>query len=186
MIARLHAMYQRSRKILMFLIVIFLTVNIFGIVGAVMTTMHASWGTLDCGWQMMYMGLIDEYQRKSFSPAPICARLTFRKITYFWIPLLGYSALRGRSSHYVSQFGLLSNTSVNCDHTRQEGLSGLWGTVSGWWWKLTCFTLRGEFMLWTWFLFPLKDRTYQLYCCFLLPHYALFVSTTLRGMLMFR
>jgi hypothetical protein len=43
MIARLHAMYQRSRKILMFLIVIFLTVNIFGIVGAVMTTMHASW-----------------------------------------------------------------------------------------------------------------------------------------------
>jgi hypothetical protein len=43
MIARLHAMYQRSRKILIFLIVIFLTVNIFGVVGAVMTTTHASW-----------------------------------------------------------------------------------------------------------------------------------------------
>jgi hypothetical protein len=46
MIARLHAMYQQSRKILIFLIVTFLTVNIFGVVGAVMTMTHASWGTL--------------------------------------------------------------------------------------------------------------------------------------------
>jgi hypothetical protein len=46
MIARLHAMYQQPRKILIFLFVTFLTVNIFGVVGAVMTMTHASWGTL--------------------------------------------------------------------------------------------------------------------------------------------
>jgi hypothetical protein len=123
-----------------------------------------------------------QYQRKSFSPAPICARSTLRKIPYFWVPFLGYSALCGSSSHYVSQFRSLSNTSVKYDHIRQEGLSGLWGTVSGWWWKLTCFTLQGEFMLWTWLLFPLKDRTHQLYCCFLLPHHSWLVSSTLSGM----
>jgi len=60
MIARLHAMYQQSRKILIFLIVTFLTVNIFGVVGAVMTMTHASWGTLkSCAWQEMYVGLAD-------------------------------------------------------------------------------------------------------------------------------
>jgi len=186
MIARLHAMYQWSRKILIFLIVIFLTVNIFGVVGAVVTTTHASWGTLkSCAWQKCTWGSLMQSQRKSFSPAPICAQLTLRKIPYFWVPLLGYLALRGRSSHYVSQFGSLSNTSVNYNHTRQEGLSGLWGTVSGWWWKLTCFTLRGEFMLWTWPLFPLKDWTYQLHCCLLLPPHSWLVSSTLSGMSIF-
>ncbi|KAG2355922.1 hypothetical protein BDR07DRAFT_1424820 [Suillus spraguei] len=41
-ITRLHAMYQRSRKILIFLIVTFLAVNIFSVMVAVMITMHSS------------------------------------------------------------------------------------------------------------------------------------------------
>ncbi|KAG1798123.1 uncharacterized protein HD556DRAFT_221470 [Suillus plorans] len=53
-ITRLHAMYQRSRKILIFLIVTFLAVNAFGAVAAIMTTMHTSgeelvlFGTYQC------------------------------------------------------------------------------------------------------------------------------------------
>ncbi|KAG2036748.1 hypothetical protein BDR03DRAFT_434114 [Suillus americanus] len=50
-ITRLHAMYQRSRKILIFLIVTFLAVNIFNGVVGVMTTMHISGGMLNCGCQ---------------------------------------------------------------------------------------------------------------------------------------
>ncbi|KAG2139204.1 uncharacterized protein EDB93DRAFT_1253135 [Suillus bovinus] len=42
MITRLHAMYQRSRKILVFLIVTFLAVNVFGGVAIVITMMHTS------------------------------------------------------------------------------------------------------------------------------------------------
>jgi hypothetical protein len=42
MITRLHAMYQRSRKILIFLIVTFLADNIFNGVVTVMTTMYTS------------------------------------------------------------------------------------------------------------------------------------------------
>jgi hypothetical protein len=49
-ITRLYAMYEGSRKILIFLIVIFLAVNIFDAVIAVMTTMHSSAGMLDCRW----------------------------------------------------------------------------------------------------------------------------------------
>ncbi|KAG1787068.1 uncharacterized protein HD556DRAFT_1503986 [Suillus plorans] len=42
MITRLHAMYQRSRNMLIFLIVTFLADNIFNGVVIIMTTMHAS------------------------------------------------------------------------------------------------------------------------------------------------
>ncbi|KAG2035052.1 hypothetical protein BDR03DRAFT_548348 [Suillus americanus] len=45
-IARLHVMYQRSRKILIFLIVTFLALNIFNGGATVMITMHTS-GVLD-------------------------------------------------------------------------------------------------------------------------------------------
>ncbi|KAG2038858.1 hypothetical protein BDR03DRAFT_286789 [Suillus americanus] len=48
MIARLHAMYQRSRKILIFLVVTFLSAVIFSGVVSIMTTLHTSWGTLNC------------------------------------------------------------------------------------------------------------------------------------------
>jgi hypothetical protein len=48
MIARLHAMYQQSRKILVFLVVTFLAGNIFNGVVAVIIAMHTSGGTLDC------------------------------------------------------------------------------------------------------------------------------------------
>jgi len=49
-ITRLHAMYQGSRKILIFLIVTFLAINIFAVVVVVMATMYASGGKLNCGW----------------------------------------------------------------------------------------------------------------------------------------
>ncbi|KAG2107479.1 uncharacterized protein F5147DRAFT_802675 [Suillus discolor] len=41
-IARLHAMYQRDRKILIFLVVIFLAINTFAGATAVMSTIHTS------------------------------------------------------------------------------------------------------------------------------------------------
>ncbi|KAG2143543.1 uncharacterized protein EDB93DRAFT_1251961 [Suillus bovinus] len=41
-ITRLHAMYQRSRKILVYLTVTFLAVNIFNAVAIIMTTVHTS------------------------------------------------------------------------------------------------------------------------------------------------
>jgi len=50
-ITRLHAMYQRSRKILIFLIITFLADNIFNGVVAAMTTIYTSGGTLKCEWQ---------------------------------------------------------------------------------------------------------------------------------------
>jgi hypothetical protein len=48
-IARLHAMYQLSRKILIFLVFTFLAVNIFDGVVAVMATVQSTGGTLNCG-----------------------------------------------------------------------------------------------------------------------------------------
>ncbi|KAG2100471.1 uncharacterized protein F5147DRAFT_777031 [Suillus discolor] len=41
-ITRLHAMYQRARKILIFLVVTFLAINTFDGVAAIMSTMHTS------------------------------------------------------------------------------------------------------------------------------------------------
>ncbi|KAG1790806.1 uncharacterized protein HD556DRAFT_1487914 [Suillus plorans] len=49
MVTRLHAMYQRSRKILIFLIVTFLAVSILNGVTTVMMTMQISGGELNCG-----------------------------------------------------------------------------------------------------------------------------------------
>ncbi|KAG1781512.1 hypothetical protein EV702DRAFT_590051 [Suillus placidus] len=54
MITRIHAMYQRSRKVLTFLVVIFLAVNIFNGVAAAISTKHISGeelilsGTYEC------------------------------------------------------------------------------------------------------------------------------------------
>jgi hypothetical protein len=100
--------------------------------------------------------LINELQRNSFSPAPISVPLTSRTMTYIWFPWLWYLALCGRSLHCVTQSGRRWNTSVNCDNIRQEGLSG---TVLRCWSKLTCFTLRGELILWLLLFFWLKGRT---------------------------
>jgi hypothetical protein len=46
MIARLHAMYQRSRKVLIFLAVIFLTITIANAVMATIMTMQVTGGKL--------------------------------------------------------------------------------------------------------------------------------------------
>jgi len=78
-ITRLHAMYQGSRRILIFLIVTFLAINIYNGVGAIMITMYTSGGAFHCELQKN-MHLIDEYQRNSSSMALISARLTSRKI----------------------------------------------------------------------------------------------------------
>jgi hypothetical protein len=49
MIARLYAMYQQSRWILIFLIIAFLANNIFNAVAAVIETTRNSAGTLNGG-----------------------------------------------------------------------------------------------------------------------------------------
>lgn len=100
-ITRLNAIYQGSRKILISLIVTFLAVNIYNVAVAVMTTMHTLVGTPNFGWKQMRTWLIDAYQRKALSLAPISAQLATRKISHFWFPFVGYSLLRGRSSHCV-------------------------------------------------------------------------------------
>jgi len=63
-ITRLHAMYQGSRKILIFLIVTFLAINIFAVVVVVMATMYASGeelilsGTYQCSIGLSDDGLL--------------------------------------------------------------------------------------------------------------------------------
>jgi hypothetical protein len=133
----------------------------------------------------MCMGLINEYQKNTFSLAPISALLAkwtiYHSCITFLFTFLGYSELCGRSSHCVSQPGLQQNTFLNCDNILQEGLLGI---VLQCWWKLTCFTLQGELMQWICFRFPLKDRICQLCCCFLLPA-QIFVPSTPIGMSIF-
>ncbi|KAG2101559.1 uncharacterized protein F5147DRAFT_310604 [Suillus discolor] len=59
MIARLHAMYQRSRKMLIFLVTIFLVVNIAsGVIMAILLTEQTSWVTLSSNTYICYY----EYQ----------------------------------------------------------------------------------------------------------------------------
>jgi len=58
-ITRLHAMHQPSRKILSFIIVTFLAVNIFGGIVVVMIIMHTSGGTLNCGWRTIRISLMN-------------------------------------------------------------------------------------------------------------------------------
>jgi hypothetical protein len=50
MIFRLHAMYQRSRNVLVFLVVIFLAVNITNVVLVGMIMKDISGGKIRCGW----------------------------------------------------------------------------------------------------------------------------------------
>jgi hypothetical protein len=52
-------MYQPSRKILIFLIIIFLAFNIFDGVVAVMTAMHTSGGALNCGCRIIGISLMN-------------------------------------------------------------------------------------------------------------------------------
>jgi hypothetical protein len=108
-VARLYAMYQGSRKILIFLIVTCLAVIIYGSIVVTMETMDTLGGAFNCGWKQMCMGLIDEYQRNSFFLAPMCAQylLAMGYLSQFCCPWFGYSPLRGRSSHCVLHSGLL-------------------------------------------------------------------------------
>jgi hypothetical protein len=48
-ITQLHAMYQLSRKTLIFLVFTLLAVNVFNVWVAVMVTMKSTGGTLNCG-----------------------------------------------------------------------------------------------------------------------------------------
>jgi hypothetical protein len=65
-------MYQQSRKMLIFLVVIVLADNIFNGVITAIGMKHTVMGTLTCGSNMC-IRLIDEYQRHSFSPAHLSA-----------------------------------------------------------------------------------------------------------------
>lgn len=62
LIARLHAMYQRSRKVLIFLVVILLAVNIFDGVVVAISVRKNSWGTLNHGSNIQACQA-HEYQR---------------------------------------------------------------------------------------------------------------------------
>lgn len=76
--------------------------------------------------------LICKHQRYSIIPTttPLSALLTLReaRMIYFWLWWFGFSPLCGKSSHCVSQFGLLLNASVSCSDHWQDGLVP--GTVS--------------------------------------------------------
>jgi hypothetical protein len=58
-ITRLHAMYQGSRRILIFLIVTFLAINIFSGVGAIIITMYTSGGAFYYGLQKICISLMN-------------------------------------------------------------------------------------------------------------------------------
>ena len=144
MITRLYAMYQRSRITLIFLVVIFLAVNIACVALAaigVKYTVGGKFYLLTCKTQ-----LIDKHQRSWYSLACICAVMTMRGIPCFLSQWFGCSTLFGRSSHCVFQSGLLWNTSVTCDASahRQDRRSG---TVSECWYNLMCCILRGELVI---------------------------------------
>ncbi|KAG2034988.1 hypothetical protein BDR03DRAFT_963833 [Suillus americanus] len=61
MIARLHAMYQRSRKVLIFLIVIFLSIRIANAVMAVISMMHLSGEYILSGTYQCLIGYVGDF-----------------------------------------------------------------------------------------------------------------------------
>jgi hypothetical protein len=110
-IVRLYAMYQQSRKILVSLVVIFLAVTIvFGVI----TGKISSDGSESKLWLWIkYLGMLGsrvDFQalRSSSFLVLICAFFLAGEAAFqSWMPSLGYSPLYGRSSHCVSQSGLL-------------------------------------------------------------------------------
>ncbi|KAG0701198.1 hypothetical protein DFH29DRAFT_927837 [Suillus ampliporus] len=80
-------MHQRSRKVLILLVVVFLAVNIACVVLAGILMRHSS------GEEFILSGT---YQ----------CHITY-EMAYVCTSFLGYSAPYGRSSHCVSQYGLL-------------------------------------------------------------------------------
>jgi uncharacterized MnhB-related membrane protein len=144
MIARLHAMYQGSRTMLIFLVIIFLAVNIScGVLTAIVlkNAVVGKFCLLTYETQ-----LIDKHQRSWYSLACICAVMAMRGIPCFLSQWFGCSTLFGRSSRCVFRSGSLWNTSVTCDALghRQDRRSE---TVSECWYNLTCFILRSELVI---------------------------------------
>jgi hypothetical protein len=84
--------------VLIVLIAVFLAVNIFGIAVSVLSLRKTSGGAIETE-RLKYNRLINQYQKSSFSPAPMSAASLPREMSYFWIPSLGYSPLHGKSLH---------------------------------------------------------------------------------------
>jgi hypothetical protein len=130
MIARLHAMYQRSRMMLIFLVVIFLAINIACVVIAVIGLDYMVLGKLYL--RLQEHNLLGKNQRRWHSLACICAIMDLRGMPSSFFQSLGFSTLFGRFSHCVFQSGLLWNTSVTCDDLAHRQDWPL-GTVSRCW-----------------------------------------------------
>jgi hypothetical protein len=84
--------------VLIVLIAVFLLVNIFDIVVVVLSLQKTSGGKVVIE-RLEYIRLITQYQRSSFSPAPMSAVSAPREMFYIWTPSLGCSPLYGKSSH---------------------------------------------------------------------------------------
>ena len=111
MIVRLHAMYQRSRKILIFLIAVFLAVQIPCVVLIVL--MQNTGGHLlgrKLQLRIKYLSASDwwdEYQMSSSSLAPMLVVTTWMDTPNFWPTWPGYWVQYGRPLRCFSQSGLL-------------------------------------------------------------------------------
>jgi hypothetical protein len=76
-------MYQRSRKVLIFLVIVFLAIAIASTLIVAITTMQVSGGKLYIiTHEIIKYMLIEKYQRNSFSPAPISAWFAMRAMPY--------------------------------------------------------------------------------------------------------
>jgi hypothetical protein len=105
MIARLHAMFQGSRTMLIFLVIIFLSVNISCVVLTAIGVKYIIPGKFTC-WPAEHSSL-DKHQRNWYSLACICAIMAMRGMSSFWFQWFGCSTLFGRSSRCVFRSGLL-------------------------------------------------------------------------------
>ena len=75
-------MYQRSRSVLIFLIVTFLPIQIIrGVIGTLISFRYISGGKLPIYTQTLSAsGLRYEYQRSMFSPALVSVVMNFRQL----------------------------------------------------------------------------------------------------------
>jgi hypothetical protein len=113
MIAWLHAMYQRSRMMLLFLVIVFLAVNITCGVIVVIVLKDIVVGKLYLStWRTPLIG--QTLEELILSGMYIC-NYDWRGMPSFWPWWFGCSTLFGRSSHCVFQSGWLWSTSMTCN-----------------------------------------------------------------------
>ena len=126
MITRLHAMYQQSRKMLIFLVVIFLAITISCGVMSAVGSKYMSVGELNYGW--VHWVFQAHVTNKMCSSSPTRITTVFTRHTVKLWSRLGYSTPYGRSLRCVLQSGSLQHTSVDCNNSPEDGPLG---TASG-------------------------------------------------------